>query len=207
MKISGIEKQKKYRNRYNIFLDGEFAFGLYEDTIFKFGLRINDELTHEKIKEIRDSDEFNFGKYVAYSFLGYKPRSKKEVYKKLKENKISENAIDEILKLLTEQKYIDDSAYARLYIESKLSSKPSGRKLVKLKLLEKGIDKETADKVMDEIFNEEDEFESAKKLLAKYIKKLKSDNEFERRKKCFSYLISRGFDFDTANKVLKETNL
>lgn len=207
MKITAIEKQKKIRDRYNIYLDNEFAFGLYEDTVQKFGLRSNDELPEEKLNEIRDYDELCFGKYIAYSFLSYKPRSEKEVYRKLKANKISENSIRKIISQFTEQKYIDDKAYAKLYIESRLHSKPEGRRLIKLKLAGKGIESETADNALNEIYNEADEFSSAIKLTEKYVKKLKSMSDFERRKKCFSYLISRGFDFDTANNVLNELRL
>jgi regulatory protein len=55
MKITRIEKQIKFKNRYNIFLDGEFAFGLYDDTILKFGLRTNDELSDEIIRSDQES--------------------------------------------------------------------------------------------------------------------------------------------------------
>ncbi|HMS64354.1 MAG TPA: RecX family transcriptional regulator [Ignavibacteria bacterium] len=207
MKITKIDKQKKYKNRYNIFLDGEFAFGLYDDTILKFGLRTNDELSEELIEEIRQSDEFNYGKFIAYSYLSYKQRSKSEIIKKLKEKKISGNVIDNIIELLSEQKYINDHSFARLYIENKLMSKPIGKRLLKLKLQEKGIDKETSEKVIEENFNEETELESAEKLLEKYRKKVRGDNDLEKKRKCFSYLISRGFDFDTANKVLENLSI
>lgn len=203
MKITRIEKQIKFKNRYNIFLDGEFAFGLYDDTILKFGLRTNDELSDEIIDQIKKHDEFNYGKFIAYSFLSYKQRSKSEIIKKLKAKKISDNVIENIVNVLTEQKYINDHNYAKLYLESKLMSKPIGKRLLKLKLYEKGIDKEVSEKVIDENYNEEIELESAEKLLEKYAKKVRGKNDFEKKKKCFSYLISRGFDFETANKALK----
>ncbi len=205
MKITGIQKQKKQKKRYNLFLDGDFAFGLYDDTILKYGLRTNDELSEDKIKEIREYDEFSFGKYIAYAFLAYKARSRKEIIKKLKERKISENIIEDILKLLTEQKYLDDSSYAKLYLENIVSSKPAGRRLIKLKLGEKGIDKETADKIIEENYDEESEYTAARKLLKKYSVRLKNKPGPEKKRKSFSYLISRGFDFDLANKIINET--
>jgi len=206
MILTKIEKQKKYKKRFNIFLDGNFTFGLYDDTIFKFGLRINDELSDELCKEIREYDEYNFGKQIAYAYLSYKSRSKKEVYQKLKSKKISDKIIEDIINLLTEQKYINDLNYSKLYLENKLSNKPIGKRLLKLKLMEKGIDKETTEKVIEESFNEETELESARKLLEKYSRKLKNKDAFDVRKKSFKYLVSRGFDFDVANEVLKLRN-
>ena len=103
MKITKIEVQKKDKHRYNIFLDGSFAFGLYEDSVLKYGLRTKDELDEKKIKEMREFDEFGYGKKAAYSFLAYKPRSKKELVKKLKQKKISDKIIEDIIKILEKQ--------------------------------------------------------------------------------------------------------
>jgi regulatory protein len=202
MKITKIEKQKKHKDRYNIFLDGEFAFGLYEDSLLKFGLRTNDELSDKEITEIKDYDGFIFGKTVAYSYLSYKQRSRKEVIQKLRKNKIPEEVIDKIISLLVEMKYINDESYAKLYLENKLSGKPMGNRLLRIKLQEKGIDRETTEKVIDENYDEEKELQSAEKLLEKYSEKVKGKNDFEKRKKCFNYLVSRGFDFELAGRVL-----
>lgn len=202
MKITKIEKQKKAVNRYNVFIDGEFAFGLYKDTITDFGLRVNDELNEKQFSEIRDSDEFNFGKKTAYDYLSYKARSKKDVYNKLKEKKISEKSIKKIIDYLEDLKYIDDKSYAKIYLETGLSGKPAGKKLLLLKLLKKGIDKELAEEVLNENLNDEAETENAKKLLLKYIPKIKQKDKYEIKKKCFTYLMSRGFDYETINLLL-----
>ncbi len=135
MKITKIEAQKKDRHRYNIFIDGSFAFGLYEDSVLKYGLRSGDELNEKKIIEMREFDEFGYGKKAAYSFLAYKPRSKKDLVKKLKQKKVSDKIIDDIIELLEKQKYLNDEIYARNYLEDKLNSKPIGKRLAKMKLL------------------------------------------------------------------------
>ncbi|MEO6694606.1 MAG: RecX family transcriptional regulator [Ignavibacteria bacterium] len=202
MKITKIEKQKKDSTRYNLYIDGEFGFGLYEDTILIFGLRSGDEIEEEKIKEIREQDEFNFGKKISYSFLSYRQRSKKELTKKLKEKKISEVIIDKIIKLLEDQKYIDDSSFAKLFLESKIRSKPLGKRLLQIKLFEKGIDKETAENMLKENYSEEKELESAIKLYRKYSGKVKAKDSADKKQKCYRYLISRGFSFEIAGKVV-----
>ncbi len=205
MKITKIEAQRKDKHRYNIFLDGSFAFGLYEDSVLKFGLRTEDELDEKKIKEMRDYDEFGYGKKAAYSFLAYKPRSKKELVKKLKQKKVSDSIIDDIIELLVKQKYLDDKSYAKSYLEDKLNSKPIGRKLAKLKLFEKGIDKELIETTIDENYSEDKEFELAAKLMEKFEKKVKYKDPADKKNKCYRYLISKGFDYETAGKVLKIT--
>ena len=202
MKITKIEKQKKDRQRYSVFLDGEFAFGLYEDSLVKYGLRTGDELDEKKIEEIKKYDEFGFGKKVAYSFLSYKQRSRNEIVKKLKQKKVSDNTIDEVIELLLKQKYIDDKTYAKNYIDDKINSKPIGKRLAKLKLFEKGIDKELIEETLNESYTEETETELAVRLLSKYEKKLKSDDPLERKSKCFRYLLSKGFDYETIRRAI-----
>ena len=202
MKITKIEIQKKDKHRYNIFIDGVFAFGLYEDSVLKYGLRTGDELNEEKIKEMREFDEFGYGKKTAYSFLAYKPRSKKDLVKKLKQKKLSDKIIEDIIELLEKQKYLDDKIYAKNYLEDKLNSKPIGKRLAKLKLFEKGIDKELIETTINENYSEDKEFELAAKLMKKYEKKVKFKDMADKKNKCYRYLISKGFDYEIAGRVL-----
>jgi len=203
LKITKIEKQKKDKHRYNIFLDGDFAFGLYEDTVLKFGLRTDDEIDEKKTEELKEFDEYNFGKKVAYSFLAYKQRSVKELKNKLKFKKISEEAIEKIITLLTEQKYLDDKSYAKNYLDDKLARKPVGKRLLKLKLMEKGIDKETVESTVGDNYSESKEEELAVQLIKKYRQRLKDKDESEVRNKCYRYLASKGYDYDIISKVMK----
>lgn len=206
MMITKIEKQKKDKKRYNIYFDGGFAFGLDEVTVLKFGLRTGDDIDEKKEKEIRCYDEFNMGKMIAYSLLSYKQRSQNELKKKLMMKKISEETIEKIIKLLIEQKYLDDVSYAGNYLSEKISKNPIGRRLVKYKLAEKGIENELIEKVVFENYSEEKEIELASELLKKYKKKIKSNEGFKVKNKCFRYLLSKGFDYETVVSVINQPN-
>ncbi len=203
MKITSIEKQKK-EGRYNIFLDGEFAFGLYKETIYEFGLRVNDEITPKQAEEIKTRDEIGFGKRVAYRFLNYKQRSEKEVRKKLKEKKLSDGSIDIVISSLKDLKYINDESYAKSYLQSKILRKPEGKRVLKMKLADKGIPKEIAENILSEQYPPETETEKAAELLRKYEKKVRAKTPAEKKQKCFRFLLSKGFDFDTINEVLRQ---
>jgi regulatory protein len=142
MVVTKIEKQKKRRGRYNVFLDGEFCFGASDNTILKFGLRTKDELTDEKIDEIKDYDEFDYAKKYSFDLLSRSPKSEKEIRTKLKQKKISESNIVKVITSLKDLKFLDDKNYAKLFIESKLRNNPAGKVVIKNKLREKGIGKE-----------------------------------------------------------------
>jgi regulatory protein len=204
MKITSIEKQKK-KGRYNLFLEGEFAFGIYEDTLVKFALRKNDDLTEEKITEIKDYDEYNYGKKVAYDFLYYRQRSEKELRTKLKQKNISRKNSDKVIEFFISHKFLNDEEFARSFTAQELMKKPSGKRLLYRKLLLKGINKEVIERILEMYYPEESS--AAETLLNKYISKLKDKPLPVQKQKSYNYLISRGFDFDTAketvNKVFK----
>ncbi len=202
MIITSIEEQKK-KGRFNIFLDGEFAFGLYKETIYDFGLRTKDELTEQKAEEIKSYDEINFGKKVAMSYLNYKQRTEKEVLKKLHSHKLSDSSIDTIINFLKSFKFINDESYAKLFVESKKLLKPEGRKSLKIRLAQKGINKEITDRSVQENYSEEEEFIKAKELYGKYKKKVKGKNEMDKKQKCYRFLLSKGFSYDLISSVMK----
>ena len=202
MIITSIEEQKR-KGRFNIFLDGEFAFGLYKETIYDFGLRVKDDLTEEKINEIKSYDEINFGKKAAIRFLNYKQRTEKEVYRKLKSHKLSDESINKIMFFLKEFKFVNDENYAKLFVESKKLLKPEGRRTVRMKLAQKGIGKELSEKSVSENYSEEEELIKAKELYDKYRKKVRGKNEADKKQKCYRFLLSKGFTYDLINRVLK----
>jgi regulatory protein len=204
-KITSIEPQKR-KGRYNIFLDGEFAFGADKETIYTFGLRKNDDLTDEKIEEIKNYDEFNFGKKIALNYLNYKQRTEKEIRKKLKEKKISEKSTDKIISILKDLKFLNDDQYAKMYLEEKLANNPKGKRVIAMKLAEKGISKEVINNVIDSKYSEDTEIKKAKELLSKYLKKVRAKSESDKRQKCYRYLLSRGFDYEIVKSACKIEN-
>lgn len=203
MKIQRIERQKKDKNRYSIFSDNGFVAGVSEDTLARFGLRAGDNIEEERLKEIEVYEDFSTARKDAYSYIAYKPRTKSEVVKKLKAKKHSAPAIDGAIELLTEQKYLDDKVYALSYAAEKLRSKPIGKELLRRKLMQKGVVKETIDSALSEIFPEEEESELAMKALKKYSAKLREDDKAMVRAKCYRHLMSRGFSNDTAYEVTR----
>ena len=205
MKITKIEKQKKNASRYSIYVEGEYSFGAYDDTLLKYGLRTGDELSDLQIEEIKNFDEFNYGKKVAYAYLSYKQRSRKEMEKKLKSKKLSDSSVVKIIEWLEELKYLNDEYYSKLFIENKISKKPLGKVMLKMKLGEAGIDKELIEKSLSENYPEEKEIEKARELLRKYMKKVRYKDEADKKSKCFKYLLSRGFTYGIVEEVISET--
>ena len=204
MTITKIERQKKDRNRCNLYIDGVFFCGLNDDTVLKFGIAANDEIDEKKLGEIRDFDEYIYGKKIAFDYLSYRIRTVSEIRKKLKLKKISEQSIEKVLKHLNELKLTNDEEFAQQLIREKLARNPTGKRVLKQKLFEKGISKEVSDNAIQKAFDEIDEKELALASFTKYFTRIKSEEPDKQRKKTFDLLSRRGFNFDVINEIIRE---
>lgn len=141
----------------------------------------------------------------ALRFLSYRPRSEKEVRENLKKKKASDSIIDLIIKKLQEQKFLNDREFTRWWIEQRTLVKPTGKRLIKIELIKKGIDKE----LIDEMFYGvqglvQNELEMARKLVQRKINKYKGLDRQKIYQRLGGFLSRRGFDYDTIKKAIDE---
>ena len=153
-----------------------------------------------------DKSEFEKGKQIAYRFLSYRPRSKKEVERKLKEKKISGENIVSIISLLEKNNYLNDREFTLNWVKYRMENRPSGRRSLEYELREKGIDSEIIKDSLDEVYSGEfDEYDVAVRLAEKKIaslRKVKTEDNIVKRR-LFSYLHRKGFSYDTIERVIE----
>ena len=107
--------------------------------------------------------------------------------------------IEHVLEKLRSYNFLNDADYAQMYTQNSLRKK--GGKLIKMELRAKGIDEENIQSAMDNIDGEQ-ELETAKKLLEKYMRGKTQDKETFQ--KAFRHLMSKGFDYEVIRRVLSE---
>lgn len=204
MTITKIEKQKKNKDRWNVFIDGSFACGVNSDTLLKFQLKSGDEIDENKLKEIQDFDEYLYSKKIAFDFLSYRIRSEKELKDKLKGKDISQTTIERTIKHLKDLKLINDEEFARQLINEKLAGKPAGKAVLRQKLLQKGISFKLSDEILNEFFSGDNEKEFVISNFDKYFRRVDGLDRQQKRKKMFDFLARKGFDFDIIKQVINE---
>ena len=204
MVITKIEKQKKNSKRWNLYIDGEFACGISEETFLNFGFRTNDEISEDTLSEVKRFDEYQFAKKSALDFLAYRIRSKKEIIDKLKAKKISEETIEKTIGHLEKLGLINDEEFAKLLVQSNTGKNPSGKSVIRQKLYRKGISKDISEKMLNETFSEKKERTLIMDIFNKYKRRLAGLDKNHKRKKMFEHLARKGFDFDIINEILNE---
>ena len=141
--ISALRFQTRQPERVNLFLDGEFAFGL--EATQAAALRIGQRLSEGEIAALREEGEIALAMRRALRFLSYRPRSVTEVRRHLQKRKMSDGVCEAALRGLTEQGYLDDAAFARFWLENRAAFRPSSRRALQYELRQKGIAREIID--------------------------------------------------------------
>lgn len=195
-KITALKIQKKNKNRVSVYLDNEYAFGLTR--IVAGWLQVGQELSEDKIKELKAKDSVEIALQKALNFLSYRPRSEKEVRQNLKiKHGIDEGIIDQIIERLDRGGLVDDSSFAELWVENRNEFRPRGNRALRMELRQKGI----SDEIIAESLKDLDEEELALKAARKQARKYKQLEWAEFRKKLTGFLARRGFNYGTIAEV------
>ena len=196
--ITALTTQKRNPNRVNIFLDGEFSFGLY---IINAGhLKVGQTISQEMIDSLKKDDQIEEGYQRALKYISYKPRTKFEVVKKLKENEFDEDIISIVLEMLVEKGYVNDSQYAKNWVENRSVYKPRSKKLITWELKNKQLSEDIISEVTGEMMPEE---ELAMLAAEKYARRLSGYEKEVFFRRLTGYLIRRGFSYSTVNSTVQ----
>src|SRR5262245_41525908 len=127
-KITAIEIQTRTPNRVNIYLDGEFAFGLAR--IVAAWLRVGQELEERKIEQLQAEDALERALQQALLFLSYRARSEAEIRQNLRKHEIPEAVIDHTLERLRQDGFANDNQFARAWVENRNAFRPRSRRML-----------------------------------------------------------------------------
>ncbi len=205
LKIKKAQRLKRKPSKVKVDFD-EQKNTISFDTYATFGLYEGKELTEDELQEILHHDLHSDLQEKVVNYASYSPRTelqiRRYIRKRLKDYEIDAQKLeDEIIEKLKEFKYIDDIEYAKLFVRSRIKSRPKSRYFLFMELCEKGIEKALANEVLDSLMP--DSFEMLKKV---FEKKYKDDSiSFEDKKK-IAYLQRKGFGWDDISRLINEKN-
>ena len=194
-------KPQKSGKRVNVYLDGEFGFGIDLDNLVLNHIKIGTVLTDEEVKKIVKKAEFQKDLDKVLRFVSIRPRSEKEVKDYFKRKNFDALMHDNLLKKLRLLEFLDDVKFAKWWVDQRLTFKKISSRVLKLELIRKGIDKEIIDNVLNE--TPIDEKKMARELLEKRAYKWQGLDEKNARQKKFRYLAGKGFSWEVITELLK----
>lgn len=196
MEITAITPHKKNKNFYNVFIDGEFFCSLDDEAIYamklKEGIEVDTTLLEKTAVQAAYKNALNY----SLNLLSKYYKTTHELKKKLKEKGYSDDAINSVIEKLKALGYLNDEQYIEAYIRSKQGV---NKKNLYNKLIQKGLDREQVQSYLNN--TDIDEYNIAMKAAEKKLKSLKG-NPYEKKAKLYSYLYSKGFEYETCNKII-----
>jgi regulatory protein len=205
MIITQITPQKRKKDRVNIFIDDKFAFSLNLELLVKYHLKVDASIDDNQVQLIIKENDLLYWWERIINFLSFRPRSKKEITNYFKKKEVGDETQKILMSKLIERKYINDSEFVAWFVRQRQEFKPKGQKLLKLELMQKGIEKST----IDEYFSSAspiDETEQAFVIVQKKIQHWKNLDDFSLKQKIQGYLGRRGYNWETISAVLKRLN-
>ena len=197
--ISAISAQKKRKDRVNIYIEGRYHFSL--SLWAAANLKPGDYLSSEQISHLKAQDEKEKAWQRAADYLTRRPRSAREIRQYLKNKGFTRGAIHPVMERLADYGYIDDAAFARMWIDSRLRQRPRGAFGLRQELKQKGIKEELIDAALRDF----DEHAAARKAVTPRLEKWRALPEIERRRKIYEFLARRGFARETCRDICEET--
>ena len=196
-RITAIRVQQRNPNRANVYIDGQFAFGL--ELVEAAKLSRGQHLSDQDIATLKTIDEVGRAYESAMRFLSYRPRSKSEVVQRLRKKDFPEPAIDAALERLARVGLLDDRAFAEYWISNREQFKPRGRYALRHELRQKGVASDIIDGLLEELDETENAYRAAMRRLSTWER---LDSEAAQRK-LSAYLQRRGFGYDVIQEVWK----
>ncbi|MEW9502047.1 recombination regulator RecX [Jeotgalibacillus marinus] len=199
--ITKITQQKRSNERYNIFLDGTYAFSVDEEVLARNQLSKNKELTDFDIGEIQYEDEIRKGFNKALVYLSYRMRSEYEIVLHLREHEMGDACIEEIMHKLRQYGYVNDEDYAKAFVNTQLRTSDKGPRHMGNGLKEKGVAPQITEAILEQIRVEEWQ-ERAEQVIEKVIKKNPKQSKMQIKKKGEDTLSRKGYSGSVVSNVL-----
>ena len=196
--ITALQFQKRNKDRVNVYIDGQFAFGLV--AIEAVHLKVGQTLSDDDIARLQVQDEVGRAYERALNFLSYRPRSEAEVRRNLRKKGIEEAVIETVVDRLMRAGLLDDQEFARYWVENLLRFKPRGVRALRHELRAKGV----SDPVIADALANLDEEAAARQVAETGARRLSHRDPRDFRRRLVAYMARRGFSYAVSEPLVEE---
>lgn len=196
MLITAIEPRRKAMSA--LYLDGEYVMNLDTRTLIENRFDVGKDIDDEDLHEIIRLSNERRAKEKALWLISYRDHSKKELADKIKRT-CDEESADKAVERMEELGLVNDESYALHYAQKLIFTKHMSKNAVVYELARKGIDKELAAEILDEI-----EVDSSEQIRIIIDKKYRNISDEKIRRRAVAALQRLGYRWDEIKGVIEE---
>lgn len=201
VKITDIKQQVKNHERYSIYVDDKFSFGLSELALMNSGLRIGKELTPAELAELKDTAKADKAYNQALGLIARRPRSEWEVRDYYKRKEYDPELIDQLVQRLYASKWLNDEEFARRWVENRRLLKSTSKRRLHQELKAKRVPDAAISKALSE--DETDE----RVVLQELVARKRKQSRYQDDQKLMAYLMRQGFDYGSVKDAVNSPEL
>ncbi|HUY80077.1 MAG TPA: regulatory protein RecX [Ktedonobacterales bacterium] len=211
--ITRMEPQTRRPDRYNVWLDGRFAFALDGALAMAEGLAVGSTLTDGDLARLTVEEEERSLYDAALRFLAARPRSRAEVKRRLlrpqagkptasdaTERAAKAEQVERTLDRLADAGLLDDDAFAAFWAEQRERFSPRSARAITQELRQHGVDSATAAQATDANHDAEQAMRAARQRLHS----MRADDYSTFRTRLGGFLQRRGFGYGVMAQVVRD---
>lgn len=189
--------------RFQIFVEGQPAFVLYNGELIRYHIREGQELSQTAWKEIMEEVLVKRSRKRVLNLLLKSDKTRNQLLQKLQTDGYPPGIAEQAVAYAESFGYVDDSRYVRRYLES--SGVKKSRAAARADLIRRGVSADLTDRILQETSADSEETEREKALIL--VRKrfglphLLDQKEYRR---AYAYLARRGFSSSDIHSVLDE---
>ncbi|MBM7614018.1 RecX family transcriptional regulator [Alkaliphilus hydrothermalis] len=200
--ITAIEKQKKNKQRYNIYLDDEYTFSCNEELVVTLKLKKGKSIDVKELLTIIQEDNRKEAFNKALNYLTPRSRTQQEIINYLTEKGYDTYAIDTAIERLKSYQFIDDEGYTHNFVKNRSQSQLKGKRLIQKELSKKGVDEEIIEMGLTN-YSPEEELENALKIGKQYFISKKNLPLNQIKQKLSNKLMGKGYSWEIISQCFQ----
>ena len=150
-----------------------------------------------------DANPESVARTILLDQLTGRARTRRELADKLRSRNVPDEVATRLLDRFTEVGLIDDAAFARLWVESRQSSRGLAKRALSDELRRKGVDAEIVREAVDEV-DPADEEAAARRLVRKKLPSLRKVDSTTATRRLVGMLARKGYSAGLAFAVVKD---
>lgn len=151
-----------------------------------------------------DRKELEKARNTCFRLLKFRPRSEYELRLYLKKKKFSHEVIEEVTRSFLNNGLIDDSVFAKLWIESRIK-RPLGLRRIIFELKTKGISDDIINDATSKYGSSENEEKIVEELVSRKLKAMHGLDREKKKSRLWGLCLRKGFSKEVVYEVLNKS--
>ena len=197
MTITDVKPRRKAM--FALYIDGEFAVNIDKEIFITSKYKVGSQITDEDLYNLARESENRRAKEKALYLIEHRDHSSKELFDKVRRSTNEESARLAVEKM-KDIGLVNDDTFARRYALELINRKKFAPRRVEFELIKKGIDREIAQEIIEDIEIDVKE-QILKLLLSKYRSSVCDEKKLKRT---IASLQRYGYSWEDIQSALKE---